>query len=178
MPMYWGDYLRDTRDLTTLQHGAYMLLIAHYWQHERLPTDERQLAAITGLTRANWRIIQAPIAAKFQDGWRHKRIDEELERMERKINQRVIAGQKGGLRSGVARAVRRGQQIKDGETKRALPSRSSESEATGQAGAQHSRTNHQEERIETSLDATREGGLRKLGPSPELAEAVRKWGGQ
>jgi uncharacterized protein YdaU (DUF1376 family) len=31
IPMYWGDYLRDTMRLSATEHGAYMLLIAHYW---------------------------------------------------------------------------------------------------------------------------------------------------
>jgi uncharacterized protein YdaU (DUF1376 family) len=34
MPLYVGDYPRDTRDLDALQHGACLLLIMHYWQHE------------------------------------------------------------------------------------------------------------------------------------------------
>ena len=32
MPIFWGDYLADTLDLTLEEHGAYCLLIAYYWQ--------------------------------------------------------------------------------------------------------------------------------------------------
>jgi uncharacterized protein YdaU (DUF1376 family) len=145
MPIYWGDYLRDTRDLTTLQHGAYLLLIAHYWQHMGLPAGERSLAAIVGLSVKAWRSIQPPIAAKFSvgsDGWRHKRIDVELEKYENKINQRAIAGQKGGQRSGVARAARAGHKIIEAKTKQTLHSRLSGDEATGQAKTKQPRTNH------------------------------------
>src|SRR4029077_12691555 len=31
------------RDLNTLQHGAYLLLIMHYWQHDALPSDDARL---------------------------------------------------------------------------------------------------------------------------------------
>src|SRR5215470_19233065 len=85
MPLYWGDYLRDTRDLSTLQHGAYLLLIAHYWQHGGLPDDPRRLAAIAGVPHATWRRIAPAIAAKFGPGWRHGRIDTEIAKTERAI---------------------------------------------------------------------------------------------
>jgi uncharacterized protein YdaU (DUF1376 family) len=167
MPMYWGDYLRDTRDLTTTQHGAYLLLIGHYWQHEGLPTDERQLATITGLTLAKWRAIQEPIAAKFQDGWKHGRIDEELEQSERKINQRIIAGRKGGHRSGIARAQQRGREIREAIPKQSLALRSSGDEANGEAGSKQSRTNHKEEITTSEYDAAREGAF-QLSESPSV----------
>jgi uncharacterized protein YdaU (DUF1376 family) len=105
MPLYWGDYLRDTRDLTTLQHGAYLLLIAHYWQHDGLPDDPRRLAAIAGVPLATWRRISPAIASKFAAGWRHRRIDAEIAKTERAIIQRRIAGQKGGQRSAITRAI-------------------------------------------------------------------------
>jgi uncharacterized protein YdaU (DUF1376 family) len=58
-------------------------LIMHYWQHAALPSDEARLAAITGLSVAQWRRIREPVAAKFADGWKHKRIEAELAKIER-----------------------------------------------------------------------------------------------
>ena len=96
MPLYWGDYLRDTRDLSTLQHGAYLLLIAHYWQHVGRGTPA--------------------IDAKFGPGWRHKRIDAEIARTERAITQRRIAGAKGGHKTALARAIAVGSALKAGKS--------------------------------------------------------------
>jgi uncharacterized protein YdaU (DUF1376 family) len=78
MPLYVGDYLRDTRRLTTLQHGIYMLLIMDYWSVGSLPDDDSQLAQIAGLTLKQWQCNRNAIASMFQSGWKHKRIDNEL----------------------------------------------------------------------------------------------------
>ncbi len=78
MPLYVSDYLGDTRRLTTLQHGAYLLLIMEYWQHGGLPDDDNDLAEIVGLELSEWLEMRPRIARLFKDGWRHKRIDEEL----------------------------------------------------------------------------------------------------
>lgn len=160
MPLYVGDYLRDTRDLNTLQHGAYLLLIMHYWQHSALPSDEARLAAIAGLSVAQWRRIREAVAAKFADGWKHKRIEAELAKTERAIMQRRLAGRSGGVKSGIARAVAQGEAIiraqaraqvrAQAQAKRTLPRRSSEDEAEGEAGAKPPRTNHNQ-RIDSSL---------------------------
>ena len=144
MPLYVGDYLRDTRDLNTLQHGAYLLLIMHYWQHDALPTDDARLAAIAGVSVAQWRRIREPVQAKFSEGWRHKRIEAELAKVDRAFMQRRLAGRNGGIKSGIARAVAQGEAIIQAEAKakRALSRSPSGTQAGGEAARQQPRTNH------------------------------------
>jgi uncharacterized protein YdaU (DUF1376 family) len=103
MPLYVGDYLGDTGHLTTAQHGAYLLLMMHYWRKGELPDDDRQLSKITKLPLKTWCDYRPILQDFFYDGWRHKRIDAELERMLRLSEKRAIAGQKGGLGSALAR---------------------------------------------------------------------------
>ena len=103
MPLYVGDYLGDTGHLTTTQHGAYLLLMMHYWRKGELPDDDRQLSKIAKLPLRSWCEYRATLQDFFYDGWKHKRIDAELERMMRVSAKRAIAGQKGGLGSALAR---------------------------------------------------------------------------
>jgi len=80
MPLYVADYRHDTAHLSAAEHGAYLLLIMHYWTAGRLPDDDRQLARIASMTAAEWRRARPVVQALFHDGWRHKRIDAELAR--------------------------------------------------------------------------------------------------
>lgn len=105
MPLYVGDYLGDTGHLSTTQHGAYLLLMMHYWKKGELPDDDKQLAAITKLPMRIWLDSRETLQAFFYDGWHHKRIDEELQVMEIKAARRAAAGQKGGLRSAMNRML-------------------------------------------------------------------------
>jgi uncharacterized protein YdaU (DUF1376 family) len=103
MPLYVGDYLGDTGHLTTTQHGAYLLLMMHYWRKGELPDDDRQLSKITKLPLKTWCDYRPTLQDFFHEGWKHKRIDAELARMVRVSEKRAIAGQKGGLGSALAR---------------------------------------------------------------------------
>jgi uncharacterized protein YdaU (DUF1376 family) len=103
MPLYVGDYLGDTGHLTTAQHGAYLLLMMHYWRKGELPDDDRQLSKITKLPLKTWCDYRPVLQGFFHDGWRHKQIDAELGRMMRISEKRAIAGQKGGLGSALTR---------------------------------------------------------------------------
>jgi uncharacterized protein YdaU (DUF1376 family) len=103
MPLYVGDYLGDTGHLTTTQHGAYLLLMMHYWRKGELPDDDRRLSKIAKLPLKTWCDYRATLRDFFYDGWKHKRIDVELAKMMRVSEKRAIAGQKGGLGSALAR---------------------------------------------------------------------------
>ncbi len=103
MPLYVGDYLGDTGHLTTAQHGAYLLLMMHYWRKGELPDDDRQLSKITKLPLRTWCEYRPTLQDFFYDGWKHKRIDAELAKMLRVSQKRAIAGQKGGIGSALAR---------------------------------------------------------------------------
>ena len=84
MPLYVADYLADTTSLSTTEHGAYMLLIMHYWQHRGLPGASLKMARICRMTQEEWLEISDDMAALFEPDWTHKRIDEELERADEK----------------------------------------------------------------------------------------------
>jgi uncharacterized protein YdaU (DUF1376 family) len=81
MPLAIGDYLADTSHLNTTQHGAYLLLLMHYWRKGPLPNDPEQLANITKLSMDAWSINQAVLMQFFvvgEDSLLHqKRSDRE-----------------------------------------------------------------------------------------------------
>jgi len=102
MPLYIADYLSDTMHFNAAEHGAYLLLIMHYWQTGSLPDDEARLARIVRMTDAEWVAARVVIRPKFGDGWRHDRIEGELGEAERLAQ----AGRKGGAASAESRRKR------------------------------------------------------------------------
>lgn len=45
-PFYYGDYLKDTMQLTAERHGIYLLLMIHCWQNESIEDDIDSIAMI------------------------------------------------------------------------------------------------------------------------------------
>ena len=99
MPLYVADYLADTGHLSTVEHGAYLLLIMHYWQNGALPADEVKLARICRLPPREWAVVRETLADFFQPGWRHERIERELSAAREAYERRAKAGRKGGAAS-------------------------------------------------------------------------------
>lgn len=94
MPLYVADYAADTGHLSTLEHGAYMLLIMHYWSKGGLPDASEKLARVARMPLNEWLQIEDTIAEFFDDGWRHGRIDAELARAEDVSSKRKAAAER------------------------------------------------------------------------------------
>ena len=110
MPWYPGDYQRDTQHLTTLEHGAYRLLIDACWcRAGSLPSDDGDLARIVHLQPQEWLSIRPRMAAFFQINngiWTHKRVTSELHKaaeMADALHRRGTAG--AAARWGNAKAI-------------------------------------------------------------------------
>src|SRR5258708_2159735 len=78
IPFYPGDYLRDTARLTTLEHGAYLLLLMDYYAFGSLPTGDDRLSQIVRMTLNEWLTIKPIVQQFFDKNWRHKRVEHEL----------------------------------------------------------------------------------------------------
>ena len=54
LPLFTGDYLRDTRHLTPLRHGIYLLGLMHCWDSKGpMPLDEQECASICNCRSAD-----------------------------------------------------------------------------------------------------------------------------
>lgn len=73
MPLHIDAYLADTGHLTTLEHGAYLLLIMHYWRNGGLPGDEALIRRYARLSVEQWSKSRHVLAALFNDGWQVSR---------------------------------------------------------------------------------------------------------
>lgn len=94
MPLYWGDYAKDTGHLGAAQHGAYLLLLKHYWvTGQSLPDDDAQLWRIACAdSLAHWRRLKPVVLAFFErrDGrLHHHRVEKELASADRHAERRA-----------------------------------------------------------------------------------------
>ena len=78
-----GDYRRDTMNLSLLEHGVYMTLIDHYTLNEEpISLDHLDVCWTIGARTDNEKTAVCLILSKFfiktDEGYRHKRCDEEI----------------------------------------------------------------------------------------------------
>jgi uncharacterized protein YdaU (DUF1376 family) len=65
MPFFWGDFLANTMHLSAQEVGAYVLLIAHAWEHNAcIPVANAQRIARVG--NRNWRKVWENLAPLFE----------------------------------------------------------------------------------------------------------------
>lgn len=84
-----GDYSRDTGHLSMLEHGAYRKMLDIYYATEKpLPLDRarlyRLLSCQRGLERSTVDSVLTEFFSERDDGWHHKRCDEELSKASEK----------------------------------------------------------------------------------------------
>jgi len=84
MPLWTDAYLADTRHLSTVEHGAYLLLLMEAWRRPScsLPDDDRVLARLAGVGLDEWAEIKATVLEFWTlDGrsktWHQKRQKKE-----------------------------------------------------------------------------------------------------
>lgn len=106
-----GDYMKDTMDLSVIDHGAYTLLLDAYYATEApLPADYESLYRIARAMRTIEQVSVRKVADRYfpiaSDGLRHNpRADEEIA-----IAQAVIEKQRAsGVKSSVNRRVNQAQ---------------------------------------------------------------------
>jgi uncharacterized protein YdaU (DUF1376 family) len=66
-PLWTDAYLADTHHLSTIEHGAYLLLLMAMWRSNgTLPTDDRQLAKFARLGANQWQRVKPALLPFFR----------------------------------------------------------------------------------------------------------------
>lgn len=97
MRLWTDSYLADTTHLTTIEHGAYLLLLMAAWRGKShtLPNDDKLLARYAGVTARQWRRIRPTLEPLFKvEGgvWVNGRLLDEIAFVRR---QRQLQSDKG-----------------------------------------------------------------------------------
>lgn len=100
MPVYTGDYIRDTQHLSCSEHGIFLKLLMHCWdQKGPAPLDERKLCGIVNARSSDeieaLRRILGEFFIRMEDGHYNKRMQKEIERSEAISGARSEAGRIG-----------------------------------------------------------------------------------
>ncbi len=98
--LYIGDYMRDTGTLTVAEHGAYMLMLMHYYATEKpIPSGRALHRLLRAETKAEREAIDN-IAGRFwtatDGGLVNARADLEITRAERQRDVNRTVGKLGG----------------------------------------------------------------------------------
>lgn len=101
LPLFTDAYLADTIHLSTVEHGAYLLLLISSWRVPdcTLPDDDKFLAKITRMRLARWKAIRPIMEAFFiiENGkWNQKRLQKERLWVTSRHQTRIDNGRKGG----------------------------------------------------------------------------------
>lgn len=156
---YMGDYDRDTQALTTLEHGVYFLLLKECWVHGSIPLEPAKRAKIAKLSLREWHKVAPTINPFFDADGCNKRATKEIEKADASRLRRAMAGQRGGLMSGIQNAIRRGKA--EAMLQQSQSNAESNAAAMPPAQLQQCEANQRSNKITSTFSvAAREGAVR------------------
>lgn len=112
--LYIADYLADTAHLSTIEHGAYLLLIFNYWQRGEAfnANDQRtlnkRLASVARLSIDDWENVKESLSDFFEISeteWKHCRIEKDLALVNSKSEKARMAGKASAERKSNKRST-------------------------------------------------------------------------
>lgn len=179
---YMGDYQKKTNHLSTLEHGAYFLLLQECWTNGKIPIEPERRAMIAKLSLKDWNRIAPAVNAFFQDDGTNKRASEEIEKSEVTAVRRELAAQKAGRASGLARRVEAARRTKFEPTvhppaNATFNGRSSIDPTSVERETNAHEPNHyQIDNLESLSVAARAKDSGKMAASPELLNSLKNKG--
>ena len=90
-----GDYSRDTGHLTVLEHGIYRLLLDWCYLNEKPITTEQAIRVGRG-NPVETQSVLSEFFLQSDDGWMHKRVEQEIAAYRIKASKNRTNGAKGG----------------------------------------------------------------------------------
>lgn len=101
LPLFTDAYLADTRHLSALEHGAYLLLLMMAWRLPdcRLPDDDAKLAKWAAVDGRTWKRIKPVVMAFWtlaEDQWSQSRLSREREYVSKRAEVARENGKRGG----------------------------------------------------------------------------------
>ena len=139
MHKYWrhiGDYAKDTRHLSMLEHGAYTLMLDWCYASERpLPANDQVLFRLCGAFTKQEQTAVLAVRKEFftqeDDGWTQKRVMEELDDYLDKKDKAAAAADKRWQNERNASAMRtHNERIANGMPRARVPATSNQQPAT------------------------------------------------
>jgi len=97
MPIFIGDYLSATTELNAAEHGAYLLLLMHYWQKDgQIGSDIDRLARVCRSDPETCSFILGSYFSLIDGNYKNKRADIEIENAKKRRFAAAENGKKGG----------------------------------------------------------------------------------
>ena len=93
-PFSISAWKRDTSLLSQAECTAYMNLLMYYWEHGGLPDEDAALRRIAGTGKTAWGAQRRKLKKFFRDGWKHGRMDADLEAAARYSQRQSAAAQR------------------------------------------------------------------------------------